>query len=402
MDKTLEQNRKLLLIRGFLGYETILAPVIAVFYIKYVGLSFSQYAFLESLLTILIAFFEIPSGYLADRLGRKKLYIMSQTSYIFSKLIVCMFPSFLVAIASTMIAGISLSMSSGNLEAIYYEAFATEDKVDELRRLYGKAASLTFVTSIFTSIVGGYLASIQIVLPIIVDTTVIAIGVLFTWWLLKEAPRRQEVEIFVGNYSLIKFKKTFEKLFRYEGLLLFTLISSLVFATLRVSYTFYQPYLQSSGVKLEYFGFVFAGFNMVSAVFSYLENKVINWFDSEKKLVLCMGFILIISFAGLYYFQSMIGIAFLFLQQVVRGFSQPFFAVQKNKYIPIQSDSRVTLLSIGNFVSMLLISFGTFFLSIMTGSFSLRITILSCGLLFCILLVIFALIHEPQTIKESN
>lgn len=402
MDNTLDRNRKLLLIRGFLGYETILAPVLATFYIKYVGLSFSQYAFLESLLTILIAFFEIPSGYLADRLGRKKLYLISQTSYIFSKVMVCMFPSFSVAIASTIIAGVSLSMSSGNLEAVYYEAFATEDKVDELRRLYGKAASLTFINSIFASIIGGYLASIQIALPIIVDTTVIAIGVLFTWWLLKEAPRRQEVEIFVGTSSLIRFKKTFEKLFRYEGLLLFTLISSLVFATLRVSYTFYQPYLQSSGVKLEYFGFVFAGFNMVSAAFSYLENKVINWFSSEKKLVLWMGLILTISFVGLYYSQSMIGIAFLFLQQVVRGFSQPFFAIQRNKYIPLKSESRVTLLSVGNFASMLLISFGTFLLSILTGSFGLKIAILSSGLFFCTLLVIFSLIHKPQTIKESN
>ena len=402
MDNKLEQNRKLLLIRGCLGYETILAPVLAIFYMKYVGLSFSQYAFLESLLTILIAFFEIPSGYLADRLGRKKLYLISQTSYIFSKVIVCMFPSFPVAIASTIIAGVSLSMSSGNLEAVYYEAFATEDKVDDLRRLYGKAMSLTFITSIFASIIGGYLASIKMTLPIIVDTTVIAIGVLFTWWLLEEAPGGEKVETFIGNSGLIGFKETFERLFRYEGLILFTLISSLVFATLRVSYTFYQPYMQSSGVKLEYFGFVFAGFNMVSAAFSHLEKKVINYFNSEKKLILWMGFILIISFVGLYYFQSMIGITFLFLQQVVRGFSQPFFAVQRNKYIPLKSESRVTLLSVGNFVSMLLISFGTFLLSILTGSFNLRITMLLSGLFFCTLLVIFALIHEPQTIRESN
>jgi MFS family permease len=283
VDKTLEQIRKLLLIKGFLGYETILAPVIATFYIKYVGLSFSQYAFLESLLTILIAFFEIPSGYLADRLGRKKLYLISQICYIFSKVIVCMFPSFLVAIACTMIAGVSLSMSSGNLEAVYYEAFATEDKVDDLKRLYGKAASLTFITSIFTSIIGGYLASIQIALPIIVDTTVIAIDVLFTWWLLKEAPGGQKVERFIGNFGLITFKETFGTLFRYKGLILFTLISSLVFATLRVSYTFYQPYMQSSGVELEYFGLVFAGFNIVSAAFSFLNNKLINYFSSEKK-----------------------------------------------------------------------------------------------------------------------
>ena len=71
-DKIIKNHKLLIYLSSIFSFQVFIGPIIVFFYTKYMGLSFSQYFFLDGLIFVLLALFEIPSGYIADKFGRKK------------------------------------------------------------------------------------------------------------------------------------------------------------------------------------------------------------------------------------------------------------------------------------------------------------------------------------------
>lgn len=393
MDKVIKDHSKLMILSSLLGFQSFMGPILVLFYTKYIGLTFSQYCFLDSILFLMIAVFEIPSGYLADSIGRKRMLLISQVLTIISMVILVLFPSYIGAFVSIIISGIFIPLGSGNSDAIFFETFKKAGNEQQLQDLYAKCGSISFGIAIIISILSGFLAQINLAIPVIIDTTLLVMSFisniiflhddkLYLVRKIKETPK--------GENKIRAYTNNIKKLLNVTP---FFIIMAVIFGILRGSYSFYQPLFDQNGISIKYYGIIFALFSIVSAIASRYSSKILRKINSEFNVLILFAIILTLSVTGMVFFNSYIIILFICMQQIVRGFYAPFFSMQRNYYIPETSHNRVTYLSYANLLSTLIVSLTLTTISILNSNFNLTTSMEYFGIISISLLIISSLTH---------
>lgn len=383
MNKIIQDHSKLIFLSALLGFQYFMSPILVIFYLKYVGVSFSQFIFLDSILFLLVAIFEVPSGYLSDRFGRKRTLLISRVFTILSMIILILFPSYIGALISIIISGVFIPLGSGNEKAIYFESFKKLNEEKKLQKIYSKSNSISFVMLTITSIISGFIAKINLALPVLIDIILLIVISIATFFLLHDdktylsnqemSAAKDKIGKFVYNHNNIKGLINVTPIF---------LLSALFFAALRVSYTAYQPLFKNLNIDIQYFGMIFAFFNITCSLSSYAAPKFLKMTSNELTTLLVLTTFITISFIGIFISNSVfLVLLFIALQQIVRGLHGPFFLIQKNYYIPINSKKRVTYLSYSNLLSTLLVSLCLYLFSYMNSKVSLKLSIICFGML---------------------
>lgn len=398
LPQNIADHSRLMYLDAVLGFQNFVGPVLVIFYMQYMGLSFSQYCFLDSLFFIMVAVLEVPSGHIADFFGRKRMYLIAQTVVLLSMLLLLAVPSFTGALVSILLMGIAAPMASGNTSAIYYESFAEAGKTRELQELFSKTGSVAFVSSTIACLCAGYLAKAHLALPLAVDCALLLGSILATARYLHDAGTyKPDAARFcsdtVSSLRPGRFKEYVKVIKRHKRLIVFFSISSMVFAILRGSYSFYQPLMKGAGIDLGKIGILFAVFNLVSAAASYYSKRFTDRAGHEKRILLILLAAVAASFAGIALAPGMAAVAFILLQQVIRGANAPYFSIRKNEYIPANSKSRVMLLSVANMFGTLFTSGAIMLLSFLTTLAGLKSSILMFGAVLCAVLGAFIALH---------
>lgn len=99
------------------------------------GLSGSEIFILQAVLAICIVLLEVPSGYLADRLGYKRTIILAQIALLISRSIFYFGYGFEMLIWDVIFLGISTVLLSGVIEAYLYET-SQESYNNEISKIY--------------------------------------------------------------------------------------------------------------------------------------------------------------------------------------------------------------------------------------------------------------------------
>ncbi len=142
---------------------------------------------------------------------------------------------------------------------------------------------------------------------------------------------------------------------------------------------FYQPYMNQSGLKIAYFGLVWASFS----VFAITGSKYAHKIEEKLKEKLSLWLIVlanVLSLIFMSYWFVIFGFIFIFMQQFIRGFANPVLQDYTNKHL--SSEKRATLLSIQNLSGKLMFTiFGPLF-GYFADKFSLSTTLLITGISF--------------------
>ncbi|MGL1930505.1 MAG: MFS transporter [Desulfotalea sp.] len=102
-------------------------PVFTIVFLDY-GLTIQQFALLNTIWAITIVCAEVPSGALADLIGRKKLLVLTSVSMIFELAIIAFVPLgnanlvFIAFLINRILSGLAEAMASGADEAIAYDS----------------------------------------------------------------------------------------------------------------------------------------------------------------------------------------------------------------------------------------------------------------------------------------
>lgn len=113
----------------FLGQFLVL-PILTPLFIA-MGASIKEIGIIMAVMGVTVIILEMPTGGLADQIGRKKLFIISLALNTASLLILCLLPSVIGAIVSMIFWGAGISMSSGTITAWFVETFnAKKDQID--------------------------------------------------------------------------------------------------------------------------------------------------------------------------------------------------------------------------------------------------------------------------------
>lgn len=148
-------------------------PVLAILFLD-LGLTLDQFVLLNLTWAATIFVFEVPSGALADTLGRKKLLVAASSLMVVEMLCLLLAPQnggpwlFALCIANRFLSGLSEAFASGADEALAYDSLAPADRENSWDRVLATAMRWRSAGYVVAMILGGLLydpSAIQHILP---------------------------------------------------------------------------------------------------------------------------------------------------------------------------------------------------------------------------------------------
>ncbi len=135
-------------------------PVFSIFFLDF-GLTLSQFAILNAVWASTIVLCEVPSGALADTVGRKNLLVFTGILMVFEMGLLAFAPRenptvlFLFFLANRILSGIAEASASGADEALAYDTLVTHGRAHEWGIVLENQIRFQSLAFIFAMIIGG-------------------------------------------------------------------------------------------------------------------------------------------------------------------------------------------------------------------------------------------------------
>ena len=316
----------------------ILGPIMVLFLLNK-GLSFTEIMLLQSIASMSVVVFEVPTGAIADKFGRKLSMMLGTSLWIISLSVYVLGNSFIMFAIAEIIFSLGMSLKSGADTALIYDSLKAIDRERDFQKIEGHARSLTLYAQAFGSIIAGFIYKIDVNLPMIGSILFMVITIIITSNFkepnIMEENTKEETGYFTqiftsGNYVL-----------KHEKIKAIMLFSMVFFIFYRAGFWFFQPYMETVGIPVEFFGFIFFMFNITAAITSKKSHVIMKL--TKPKTLTFMALLIITSFVILGVTKIWIGVFAILLQQMARGLYRPVTRKYLNKHIP--SDKRATILS---------------------------------------------------------
>ncbi|MCP5104391.1 MAG: MFS transporter [bacterium] len=321
-----------------------ISAVLVPFYTEWGHIKFSQILFLNAWFMFWNFLLEIPTGTVADFLGRKISVMLGCIAAVIGIIVYTSHPSFYVFLAAEVIYAVSYTLLSGADEALVYDSLKEIGQTGISKSVFSKMESIKLAGIVVGAVVGSFIATyigLRETLTLQIIPVCIAFLVALT---LKEPPVwEKKPKMSFGSYG--KLLTDGIKYFLGNRILkLLTLDMVVVFAVAWIIIWFYQALLIKAGVDIAYFGFVHA-FMCLAQIFIISNfRRLEKWLGAKKRLLFLTAFMtgilyISLSFAAFAPF-IMLGVVLSAGFGLSRG---PLFSSYMNKYIP--SDKRATVLS---------------------------------------------------------
>lgn len=307
-----------------------------------IGLTLTQILVGESVFALSILLFEIPTGVFSDLVSRKKTLLIAEVFLFFGVLIFALAQSFLHIIISQIVFGIALATISGTDSAFLFDTLKALGREDEHKKILGEITSFFLITIAVGQIIGGFLGTIDLRLPVLLSIPIPLIRIVLILF-LTEPPR----ENFKNAPSPLSHTTSAIKWIFSSRIVGFLMFSSMVIALAsKISIHTFNPYMEIINVPILYWGILMAGFNLLAAFIAKQTHFIGKKLGSMNSFI----FIFIIWILGFILMAKVhIFLAFLWplLHWVMRPFRDIFFSDEINKRT--ESSKRATVLSMTNF-----------------------------------------------------
>ncbi|HLL25069.1 MAG TPA: MFS transporter, partial [Kofleriaceae bacterium] len=303
------------------------------------GLSFFERLALGGIYSAVIIIVEVPTGVLADRLGRRRAMIWGAIAMVASCLLATRAHGFVEFAVAESLAALSMALISGADSAYLYDLLAAHDRQHEYPRRESAASGWHLLGSACAFAGGGALASVHMSLPYLVTGSVAAIAAIVAALLEEDVVPARSARAW-GRQTIAAL----EEVARNGKLAWLVGYSAVVFALVRATIYVYQPYLAERGLSMLEIGLLFAGVNLVASVVSLRTYRLRATFGDDRLLWGLLA-ILVISFIGLA--SAGAGpwmLALLVVQAIASGIYSPLTKPLLNR--EIRSQNRAAVLSV--------------------------------------------------------
>jgi MFS family permease len=339
--KGLVRNTSLLYWAKSLVAVNILNSVITLFYISR-GVSIEQIFYLGIIWSITTLVTEVPTGYLADRFGRKNTLLLGTVLLILSWLFSFMAHGFVSFAGIFVLMSFSYSCFSGTEEALIYDSLKETGREKEITKYNGRIIAAQHIFNIFMPAIGAFVAQglteTQFQVLIVVNIIAISGGFLLLLF-LTEPKHAQDVTAIERGI----FKQSLDTIRANPYLLRVSFNKLLIFVVGFIIWRSYQPFLVEHGISVYWLGvFYFVKLSLIFVLQSYLhklEEKI-----SVFKLLNGSTILIALCIVGILAFQSSILLfVFILLTIIIADVREPLFASLTNPLI--SSHTRSTTLS---------------------------------------------------------
>lgn len=158
----------------FLGDFLPIAPVLILFYTAN-GLNSTQIFTIQAAFHLAVLLLEVPSGYLADVIGRKRTLVFGAVFFPLGLALYATGRSFAAFVCAETLLAVSVSMRSGCDSAMLFDSLRQLGREGEYKRFEGRCALFARTGTAISSVAGGLLAAVFLRLPFLVNTAAAAL-----------------------------------------------------------------------------------------------------------------------------------------------------------------------------------------------------------------------------------
>lgn len=267
-------------------------------------LRFTDYAgigFLEAVMITTSSLGEIPTGAIADVVGKKKAVTLAFILGAAGNILMAFAPSYTILIISIMTMTIGGAFFSGSLEALVYDSLVEETNTDIYHKVVSRMTTMQNIGMAIAGITGGYLYQINVSLPFILVGIAYVIGVFISLGLTEPSI---DSEKYSWNKFISQNKVGFAQLFSTKKIaylsLLFLIPSAFMIATENVISDATAVQLGFTSIELGIFATVMYLCGIVASEYSaWIMQKINSKLIYGLMLMVYLGTLLLVPQASM-------------------------------------------------------------------------------------------------------
>lgn len=349
-------------------------PIVALYYTEN-GLSSFDIYLLQAVYSFSVALMEIPSGYMADVLGRKKSLVMGAVLGTLGFVLYSFASSLPLFMMAEIILGLGGSFISGSDSALLYDSLAAENKESDYLRYEGRITSLGNFAETIAAVCGGMIALWCGYRGVYIAQTCIAAIAIPASLLLTEPPQCKKIAR-PNLQQILSICK--ESLFLNKQLSAAILLSSAIgTATLCMAWTS-QVYFVTNHLDEKSITPLWVFLNLTVAVVAAFSHKLVEKIGMRPALYI-MIFYIPLGYILLGALPLILGLTSLLVFYAIRGYATPLLKDITNKYC--ESQTRATVLSIRSLIIRTSFSLLGPMIGVVTESYSLGYALILAGIL---------------------
>lgn len=339
---------KLLKLYSYAFFNTffIYIPYLALFLSVNKGLSENQFALLVSVFSFSVFIFEIPTGFIADKIGEKKSIIIGNLIRLFGIVFLTISNNFPFLIMGEFLLGIGSTFCSGADDSLAYKVIqndqALKTKYDKIISSY---YSINWISISLAFLFGQLLAGISYQVVFIASIVATAIGLIISLQ-LPTVPFVAE-----QKKSIVIIRHALADIISNKRLLEIFLLASLILAALSSSYLLFQPYLNEMELSGKNNGILFFAITLFAIFGSKIQPFIVK--KSKINLTVLLLIVLAITLIAIGMVKGFIVLLLFCMFRFIWGITTPLVTAEMNRMI-LYDNSRSTILSIRSLFSNLL------------------------------------------------
>lgn len=249
-------------------------PIFTIFLLDR-GLSYTEITLLNSISAALVVVGEVPTGYVADRIGHRNSMIASSAIFVASIGGFAFAHTFLEFTVLWILWSFANTFRSGSADAWLYETLRERLDEDEYTKVRGRGTSANQWFSAATMLTAGGLYAIDPVFPFIAGATLNALGIPILLTIPKTERYSEEGDDDEDAFTISEAIPVIRSQLSRPPLRSFVLYFAMLFGMIAVVDNFIQPIIVDDvGLAESSLGYVYAGFAVVSAIASQHASRI--------------------------------------------------------------------------------------------------------------------------------
>ena len=332
---------KLFIIKGTLWFMIIM-PIIILFF-QDNGLSLQRIMILQACYSLSVGLMEIPSGYAADILGRRKTLILGCVLAFVGFGLFSVSYNFWWFLVAEILLGLGNSFISGADSALMYDSLLEVKEEGRFLKYEGRSISIGNFSEAAAGILGGFLAAISFRYPAYAQVIVTFIAIPISISLVEPKIHKARLK---SSWKSI-FKVVHFSLIEHKTLRTHIIYSSAIGVSTLMMAWLAQPFLKDIGINMKNYGLVWATLNVIVGIFAFRAHHIEKRFTELTSLYL-IGVITVSTYFFIGTHMTYLSLLVLLLFYANRGYATPLLRNYINRYT--ESNVRATVMSVRSFI----------------------------------------------------
>jgi MFS family permease len=340
--KTGHARRNVALYKLFVMFNEPLfwGPILIISLQKLAHMSLPEIYFMESAVMIICVALDIPAGALADVIGRKKSLIIGRLFLLGSIVGFATMNSPIGAWVANIIWAVGFSFQSGADQALLYNTLKEAGIAKSFTKIEGRAVGSRFILIAFCSLAVGPLAEINLRFPLFLSVPFVFIPLVASFFFKEKRcttgySTKKQIDTLKNGVMFAIRKPEVRWIIGF---------CALVMGASKIWFFTYNPYFETVGISLKYFGVIFFFLNVVAWLSSHYAHRIERYYKEQTCVVAMIGCVGVpILLMGIFPCWPMA--LLVVVQNIVRGFMRPFVANFMNRHIDSE-EIRATALSV--------------------------------------------------------